>query len=489
MDKPKKSIGIADLGDVDFTLPLTNGEVVKYDSGAGKWVNGVDAGGVTTFAALTDTDIGNLNPLQNNNIVKYNSTLGKWYNSTILNEVQLYDINCTFTSPTVTDRQAVFNLDNLGPATLATMRLPDDQGTGDIEILGTTNSQDVQNKNMKDSNNRYYSFLDPTAQMSFDLGAVTTGTTAQLQVPDASGLLVLEDSTSILSNKTMETGTNYRDASFSFDITTPTTPSADIFMTEKATQKIFNKSFYDTSTYIVNFPDNTRRANLSCASIPTMTDRIYEFPDASGEFTLTAATQTMLNKTMTSNTNNVISRELWVGSGAGSVSTYAATAPTTGQHLVATSATTATWQTLATPKKQRNYMMIIKDACSNNETNYSPAMADISPGEFGNIYFGTAYKLIQYTATIIHNSSQTISAGTMTFDVGTVAPPYIGANYTNVLTIGTLTSGTNPVFNASGLSQAFGATDRIVFRQTTDGAFSVNNTNSDVLIEAVFEEV
>lgn len=56
-------------------------------------------------------------------------------------------------------------------------------------------------------------------------------------------------------------------------------------------------------------------------------------------------TQTLTNKTMTSNTNNVIARELWIGSGSGSVSTYAASAPSNGDILTATGATTATWQT------------------------------------------------------------------------------------------------------------------------------------------------
>ena len=48
---------------------------------------------------------------------------------------------------------------------------------------------------------------------------------------------------------------------------------------------------------------------------------------------------------MTDNSNNVIARGLWQGSGASSVSTYAATAGTTGQVLTMNSLTTANWQT------------------------------------------------------------------------------------------------------------------------------------------------
>jgi hypothetical protein len=51
------------------------------------------------------------------------------------------------------------------------------------------------------------------------------------------------------------------------------------------------------------------------------------------------------NKTLTDPSNNLIARALFVGSGVSSVSTYAAAAPTVGQVLTATSASTATWQT------------------------------------------------------------------------------------------------------------------------------------------------
>ena len=41
----------------------------------------------------------------------------------------------------------------------------------------------------------------------------------------------------------------------------------------------------------------------------------------------TSDAQILTNKTMTSATNNLIARALWIGSGSGSVSTYAAVAP------------------------------------------------------------------------------------------------------------------------------------------------------------------
>jgi len=67
--------------------------------------------------------------------------------------MKLYDVNCKFTSPTALDRQAVFDLSNLGPATLATMKLPNDQGTGNIELVGTNNVQILTGKKMTDPTN------------------------------------------------------------------------------------------------------------------------------------------------------------------------------------------------------------------------------------------------------------------------------------------------------------------------------------------------
>jgi hypothetical protein len=82
---------------------------------------------------------------------------------------------------------------------------------------------------------------------------------------------------------------------------------------------------------------------------PTTSEKTFTLPDANTTLVGTDLTQTLTNKTLTNNTNDVTARALWSGSGAGSVSTYAATAPTTGQVLTATSATTATWQTPTVP--------------------------------------------------------------------------------------------------------------------------------------------
>jgi len=79
---------------------------------------------------------------------------------------------------------------------------------------------------------------------------------------------------------------------------------------------------------------------------------------ASGQATWTTATiasgSTITNPTLTgaiitSSTNNVLARGLFTGSGSGSVSTFAATAPASGAVLTATGASAAVWSTPSLP--------------------------------------------------------------------------------------------------------------------------------------------
>jgi hypothetical protein len=103
-------------------------------------------------------------------------------------------------------------------------------------------------------------------------------------------------------------------------------------------------SISSVTTY-ADATDQTKRAQFAMSGITTGNTRTVTMLDANGVMVLDTPAQTLTNKVIVSNTNNVIARELWIGSGAGSVSTYAATAPTTGQVLTATGAATATWQT------------------------------------------------------------------------------------------------------------------------------------------------
>lgn len=68
---------LADLVDTAISNP-SNGQVLKYDSTSGKWINGTITPGSTTLAALTDTSISSPT---NGQVLKYNSTSGKWENA------------------------------------------------------------------------------------------------------------------------------------------------------------------------------------------------------------------------------------------------------------------------------------------------------------------------------------------------------------------------------------------------------------------------
>ena len=99
------------------------------------------------------------------------------------------------------------------------------------------------------------------------------------------------------------------------------------------------------STYAGSAP--TTGQVLTATSASTATWQAVSVPSGATITNATITNPTITSANITAASDNVIARALWDGSGTGSVSTYAATAPTTGQVLTATSGTTATWQTPA----------------------------------------------------------------------------------------------------------------------------------------------
>lgn len=121
-----------------------------------------------------------------------------------------------------------------------------------------------------------------------------------------------------------------------------------------------NVNLIDIHTIIKDDIDDTKEFRFQASNITTNTLREFIVPDANTTLVGTDVTQTLINKTMDDNSNNIISRELWIGSGSSSVSTYNANVPISGQALIATSGTTATWQNLSTGSQ-----IIVKDENSN----------------------------------------------------------------------------------------------------------------------------
>ena len=139
----------------------------------------------------------------------------------------------------------------------------------------------------------------------------TSGTTATWQAPQ-----VTLTGSETLTNKTMTSSTN-----------------------NVTSRGLFTDTGSGTvSTFAAAAPSSGQVLTATGATTAT-----WQTP-AGGDVTLNGV-QTLTNKTMTDNTNDVTSRGMFTGSGTGTVSTFAAAAPSSGQVLTATGATTATWQT------------------------------------------------------------------------------------------------------------------------------------------------
>lgn len=62
------------------------------------------------------------------------------------------------------------------------------------------------------------------------------------------------------------------------------------------TQTLTNKSLSDSTSYIIDNSDATKKAQFECSGISTTTTRTYTFPDGSTTFVGTGLTQTLSNK-------------------------------------------------------------------------------------------------------------------------------------------------------------------------------------------------
>lgn len=163
-------------------------------------------------------------------------------------------------------------------------------------------------------------------------GVLSTATSGTDYAPATSGSGILKGSGSG-GFSTAAAGTDYVSPTGSETVTNKT-----IGNTNTVTVKDANFTLQDDS-------DTTKQLQLQLSGITTGTTRTLTVPDASTTLVGTDTTQSLTNKTLTDSTNNIMAKSL--KSATTTIDISAATAPSSGQVLTATGATSATWQSLA----------------------------------------------------------------------------------------------------------------------------------------------
>lgn len=205
-----------------------------------------------------------------------------------------------------------------------------DAGTNTEFLLGAA-TQTVSGTKTFTQSARMARTADPTIYMQFLPGASPTGTVTTIATA-------------------VQTG--------SWTYTIPDAGANSTFVLADAAQTLTSKNLVDSGTFFVDNADPTIRLALDAtgttgttATIRTQQTaaRTYTVPNgslSSDFFVLSAASQSLTNKTITDSTNTVAAKQLVDATGIVDVS--ASAAPVAGDVLTATSATTATWQASTT---------------------------------------------------------------------------------------------------------------------------------------------
>ena len=258
------------------------------------------------------------------------------------------DISQTLTNKTLTT-PIISSISNTG-----TLTLPTSTDT----LVGRATTDTLTNKTLIDASTIIADNTDNTKQIKFDAGGTTSTSTTitavqtanrTLTLPDATDTLVARATTDTFTNKSLNntsclhvdnTDATKKIAFQTSGATTATTltiagvQTGNVTVTlPNASDTLVGKATTDTLTNkTLTAPIIATISNTGTLTLPTSTDTL----------TGRATTDTLTNKTITGSTNTVAASQLRT-TGADVVVSGAA-APTSGQSLVATSATTAAWQ-------------------------------------------------------------------------------------------------------------------------------------------------
>lgn len=156
-------LGVLDeLSDVEITNP-TDKQVLKYDGTQNKWINDIDASGISELEQLDDV---NISSPSNNQILKYNASQQKWINGT--NSINNIRVNDSTIIPDATGTIDLSIPENLNDIDNVYINQPTDNQV--LQYNSTTQKWENGDgsESIINSNNTVISFLDNDHALIYD---------------------------------------------------------------------------------------------------------------------------------------------------------------------------------------------------------------------------------------------------------------------------------------------------------------------------------